>query len=451
MSLLGPDRRTAPARDEDDEERMESNPGMLSRSACRVARAAAGSALFDLSVFLVPFENLFFAPSKGWAAVAPIGFFLYVLVHLRSLPEALVRLRKPLVFLAAIVGVSSLNYLRYPPHPAILLDSARSLALGVTFLVALVVHFEVRGEGIGRTLRILAVAYGVSLGIGLLQYVALHWKLEGVLQVMSDLSARSTLLKGRRVQFTFTEPAYAAMHVYGVLLPLVVLFASHPGTRTLRWVFLGLAAAALLTGSSIRFVVDTAVAAILGVAWLVVRGRRFRFPLAAAAAVALVALGVLSYRTLPRVRNIVTEGVSGDSSLQSRWFRVNAVRHGLAEEPWEIATGYGLSNLRIPFRRGYAAARAEYRGGHRVEVRFLGRNDPTSLLSMPVRLLVEFGAILSVAILVALFSPRWALLYVLVFYVYLTFDSYAFYTVWIYLFFSKIRPPERFGAGPSAS
>ena len=39
--------------------------------------------LFKLGVLLIPFENFWFAPSKGWAALAPLAFFAYCLWNIR--------------------------------------------------------------------------------------------------------------------------------------------------------------------------------------------------------------------------------------------------------------------------------------------------------------------------------------------------------------------------------
>ena len=38
--------------------------------------------IFLIGIFLLPFENFFFAPSFGWATVTPIIFAIYILFNL---------------------------------------------------------------------------------------------------------------------------------------------------------------------------------------------------------------------------------------------------------------------------------------------------------------------------------------------------------------------------------
>ena len=45
--------------------------------------------LFKLAVFLIPFDNLFFAPSTGWATISPILFFIYVFFNIKYLGRVL--------------------------------------------------------------------------------------------------------------------------------------------------------------------------------------------------------------------------------------------------------------------------------------------------------------------------------------------------------------------------
>ena len=40
---------------------------------------------FYIAVFLVPFENLFFAPTAGWATIAPILFGIYFILNINKI------------------------------------------------------------------------------------------------------------------------------------------------------------------------------------------------------------------------------------------------------------------------------------------------------------------------------------------------------------------------------
>ena len=41
--------------------------------------------IFYIAIFLLPFENFFFAPSSGWATITPIILAIYILLNLRVL------------------------------------------------------------------------------------------------------------------------------------------------------------------------------------------------------------------------------------------------------------------------------------------------------------------------------------------------------------------------------
>ena len=50
--------------------------------------------LFFLGIALLPFENMFFAPSAGWGALTPLVFALYVLLNIRYLNRILYKYKK---------------------------------------------------------------------------------------------------------------------------------------------------------------------------------------------------------------------------------------------------------------------------------------------------------------------------------------------------------------------
>lgn len=411
---------------------------MLRTSLRRWQAAFRDDRLFKIAVFLIPFENFFFAPSRGWAAIAPILFFLYCLVHVRELGQSLRNLRRVLLFVGGLIALTSLNFFWSPPDPGLLFDSSRSLALGVTFLVALDLYFNVRGRPASPIIRILVAAYCISIAFGLLQLLVINAGLRDVREVLIALSKRTTL-REPRVQFTFTEPAFISMHLYGVLLPLLVLFRGHRTAWRLRWVFFAFVTVAYLCRPSVRFLLDTMVVLSL---WLLVEYSFRSKRTLAISALGLAVVGgffALSYRTSPRVAAIVDKGVYADGSLAERWFLVNASAIGWAEHPLRTLGGWGLGNCRYPFRVGYEQAVEEYDSDNWGRIYRLREHDPNSMLCMPVRVVSEFGLIAALVILVLLYDRRRLFLFLLILYVYLPFDSLAFYTVWLYVFFVKIR------------
>lgn len=409
--------------------------------------------LFLLGVLLIPFENFWFAPSKGWATVAPLVFFAYCAWNVRVLPQALWRLRKILLFVGLLFGLTSLNFLRYPPNETILFDVCRSLGLGLTFLVSLDLYFRERKGDPGPMLRLLGIGYGISLAVGILQWGAVAMDWDGVLAFFEQISKRSTLGKGR-LQFTFTEPSFITMHLFGVILPMLLVFRGRRECRLLWICLIGIAVVSVFSRTSLRLQVDTFLVALLLLF--------ARFSMQSVQNACYTILGALlvtgflasNYRDNYRVRKLIDAGIYGDDSIASRWFRINACRHGHAEDPVGLMTGHGISNLWVPFRRGYTQAVVEYDNRYRREVNALANKNPTSLLSMPLRLLNEVGLPGLLAILALLFRRRHLLLYALTLYVYLFFDSYAFYTAWLYVFFAcggYRAPPVPEQAAPPAA
>jgi hypothetical protein len=404
-------------------------------------KQARGDLLFRIGIFLLPFENFFFAPSRGWGAIAPIVFLAYGILHFRDVLRLGPEIRKILLVLGGVSAATSLNYLVFPPQLGNVIDAFRALALGIAFLVALVIHFELRAGSVASTLRLLTVAYAVSLGVGVVQFVAVRLGLDPLIAAHDAISKRSTLGIGR-IQFTFTEPSFLSMHVYGVLLPLLVFFRYRPESRRLRWVFAGFVLAGLVAVPSVRFVADTAAVAVLGLVFHLRRMSARGWVVAGLASVVVGGSLIFALHDHPRVRRIVTSGVYGDASLASRFFRIDASLRGYAMRPVSFVTGHGLGNASVPFRRGYEEAKDLFRKKRSVyrEIRLLAREDTFTPYCMPIRIVSEAGILVLGALLFALFDPRRLFLFAAMLWIYLQFDSYAFYTVWLYLFFVKIAP-----------
>ena len=71
--------------------------------------------LFKLAVFFIPFDNLFFAPSRGWATISPILFAFYAITNFKELTQS-IKASSKYVFLIVIIAIySSTLYLFYQP------------------------------------------------------------------------------------------------------------------------------------------------------------------------------------------------------------------------------------------------------------------------------------------------------------------------------------------------
>ncbi len=397
--------------------------------------------LFKLGILLIPFENFWFAPSHGWAAIAPLAFFAYALWNLPQLLTSARNLARVLVPIAILVALSSLNYFAYPPDPSISFDIYRSLGLGISFLVALDLYFGVHRGPPGPVLRILCSAYWISLAFGLLQLLCIYFEWQGIIDVLEDLAKRSTLNR-QRVQFTFTEPSFIAMHLFGVILPMAFIFRKEPESKRLLFLLGTFIFLAFLMRPSLRLRVD--IMAVLFLCMLLIPKGRKGWILSGIGLLIVITLGSIAYVRSERVQNVLSQGLYADPSTGSRVLRINASWIGHEKDPVGFVTGHGIGNIWMPFRLGYPEAAAEYveKSPHDYtrELDQLKNRNPSALLSMPLRLLAELGLVGTLLVIGLLFSRRNLLLYALLLYVYLPFDSYAFYTLWVYLYFVKVRP-----------
>ena len=65
--------------------------------------------LYKIGLFLIPFENFFFAPSAGWAAIAPIVFFIYFFQNIKWIGPILKKEKKPKQLSLRENGISIMN------------------------------------------------------------------------------------------------------------------------------------------------------------------------------------------------------------------------------------------------------------------------------------------------------------------------------------------------------
>ena len=109
-----------------------------------------------------------------------------------------------------------------------------------------------------------------------------------------------------------------------------------------------------------------------------------------------------------RVGQIVEKGIYADGSLASRYFRIQSSVYGYIKNPVQTLFGYGMGNSIIPLRAGYSLAKEKYVSSYVKEVNDLGNPD--------------------------YFDDSVSYEYFFVtLYLYLQFESYAFYALWLYV------------------
>lgn len=183
--------------------------------------------------------------------------------------------------------------------------------------------------------------------------------------------------------------------------------------------------------------VDTAIFLILFALYAVIKDRKHLKRNLFIFASILIFLPAVAMKT-PRISGILRKGVYADASMASRWFRANACLKGMSDDPYDCLFGAGMGNLYLSFNRGYEEAKAEYANDYTKEVdELMDSDDVTSVFNLPIKILAEFGLI------ILLLGIIWILFYrkkvdvftiLMSLWLYIQFDSYAFYTLWIIVF-----------------
>lgn len=384
---------------------------------------------FYLGVFLMPFDNLFFAPSSGWATIAPFLFFLYCILRFNKITIK----ENFLYIILLMISLSLINYIFYNPVLANIIDSLGTLVLGASFYFALTIFFVKEKKSPRLFLKILFVSYFISFLYGVLSVL----DIETIDNIMLVIEKRHY----DRLAFTFTEPSFISMHLFGVILPIIIIFKNYKNEcRNLFFLLVLFCTFTLIFGSSARFLVDTA--CVFVIAFLFVLFKNGITVKKLLLCIGLVVLGVgalFIFKKNPRISSILEKGVYADDSLASRWFRINAILKGFGDNFLSVLFGFGIGNVFYPFNAGYWRAVSEYNNDYMVEVISLNNTTENSFFCGHVRFIGEFGLILYIVFIVYLFkkNKKNMFLCIMTIYLYIQFDSYAFYTVWILLFSSS--------------
>lgn len=387
--------------------------------------------LFYVGLFFIPFDNLIFAPSNGWATISPILFFGFVLINIDK-----VRLSfktETVFFFLSLLLLSTINYVFYPFDVGALADTVSTLLLGVS--VYLSVSIMIRGKKFNkrRVINIVFIAYLISFVYGVISMLGIS----SIDSFMASLEKRHY----DRLSYTFTEPSFISMHLYGVLLPIIFIFRKNRHVYKLVFLLLAFIAFTFIFGKSSRFILDTIVVLV----FYFIRKINFKRILTYVILALLILFGVLFIRYVgplilgERLQRIYEYGIYADASLASRWFRINASLNGYLQKPLNFFFGFGVSNTDYPFKLGYNIAFLEYKNPYLDEVLAMENTINTQLFCMPIRIISDIGLLGFAFIVIKTFKKRYLFLYLVMFYLYLQFDSFSFYTFWIYLAFLNFR------------
>ena len=407
--------------------------------------------LFTLAVFFIPFDNLFFAPSRGWATISPIIFALYAITNLKQLGRS-IRLNSKYVFLMVVLLIYSFSlYLFYKPDLANTMDGVITLSFGILFYLSLYIRYIIYEIDMKKDVKVLTFAYSLSFAYGLVKFIALKLGI-GVVLSMFDLIEKRYY---DRLAFSFTEPSFISLHIAGVIY-LTYLATKDKLLKKKLLILIGLfCGLTLISGDSARFLVDFIVIFSLIVAKLLVQRKIKLSKKIVIFVLILIISSVLALQIQGNTRvtkmlngDTYTDMIYSDPSLAARFFRINSSIRGYENEPVRALFGAGLGNSYYFLQYGFYDALEEYANPYTSEVAVLSNSKDNQLFCMPIRLISELGLVWFIAIMLLIFSKViknkeniFDLLIIL--YLYVQFDSFAFYTFPLYLFIIDYKARKR--------
>ena len=407
--------------------------------------------VFYLAVFFLPFENFFFAPSSGWAAISPLIFALYIFLNFKLLFKTILKLRKIFIFFIVAIILGSLT--AFLNHVAMLdfLDSFVPLFLGAISLLSFYIFYS-KKKSLRIVVDLIVISYALCAVVGLFEFLSLKLNNFTFSEWLASLFKRDYLTTNSRVQFFFTEPSFIGMHLFGILLPLYFLSRR----KDLLFIFFLILLEAIAFGSGVRVIIDIAVVAIMFFIYLLITHKKARFiPLI----VLILSLGfIFAYNNNTRVQKIVDDGIYADGSLASRYFRVKSSLIGYTKTPVKTLTGFGLGNSIEPIHLGYDDAIKDYDSDYTREVYDLDSkktdfHDDSVAYSLYIRFISEFGLVMFIIALIYLIKltknsnlPQKWLYFSIILYIYIQFESLGFYALWLFIvsmIFSSTRVSSR--------
>lgn len=393
--------------------------------------------IFYIAVAFIAFDNLFFAPASGWATITPLILVLYSILNINCWINVIKKYWRILVVFGVILIFSFISY--FTVHFVLnnVLNAFISIGLGAVCLVSLDIFFRQKKHTLNEIIPILIVSYSISMFFGIFQYIAIKGNVEWMIKFADSFSKRSYITANiPRVQFLFTEPSFITMHIFGVLLPIYLL-TKDKKILTLMISFLILA---LGISRTVRLYLDLFVVIAIYAIIYVIKNLRKKSTIVLLLATTIVGGFSLNYlyNHSNRVHDIMTKGVYADGSLASRYFRVQSAIYGYETDYYHFLFGYGIGNALVPIRQGYERARPTYKNSFVTEVDQLG--DPnhetdSDTICMYIRMISEFGFIPTLLLIYMIFrksmQAKNLLMFTIISYLYIQFESYAFYGVWI--------------------
>ena len=331
-----------------------------------------------LALVLLPVDGTVFGVyAPFWTPISPWLFMIYALLH----PIQLARLVRrytalSLVVPLVLVSTSIPGWYAFGIHPKPLVWSLAAVAGAWACFASLHIALSRKRLDWRPMVVTLLIVYALSFVVGVGQWLSIVLDVQSVRAWFASLMARSYIpvksqWGGGRPQFTFAEPSYIGMHLFGVLLPVYWLirrqsiFGLRPRSRDrmlarlVAMLIVVYAAGAIVMGAGVRIIVDSliAVAVVVTVSadFSAVRGRL----VAAAEYLGIVVLTGVVMVGNSRLSSLAELGLlRGDGSMAMRiWQTLGPLAGGL-RDPLHLLFGFGSGNIADAAKAGAADASA---------------------------------------------------------------------------------------------
>lgn len=367
----------------------------------------------------------------------------YNIFNIRYLPKLLTKEKGLILFLLIILTQSFLVSLIFGNNIFInIIDSLGTLFLGINIYFALLINYYLKKNDYVKDIKLLTVSYFLSFFYGLIRLISFNLSITPIENIFLTIEKRPY----PRLAFSFTEPSFISMHVFGILFLLYLILKRERLKKQILLLIVLFSVLTILNFASARFLLDFLVIFFITLVYFIIK-RKISFTrkiILVCVLIFFLSFGIYLINSNPRLARIVEKGVYADASLASRWFRVNASFKGYLEAPFRTYLGAGLGNAYVFLNLGYDEAFEEYQNSYMKEVRGLYNTTHNQFFSMPVRLISEFGIfVFLIVIIYFIYIARNSevnnkyLVLLIFFYLYIQFDSYAFYTMWLVLFIFK--------------
>lgn len=380
-----------------------------------------------------------------WTPIAPLFFVLYAIFNVKYLVRSMRKFAGFYVFFIALIALSFFGWMTIGFHTLHVFRTLFALLAGLACLASLDIAFRLKRVSRNKALILLMVVYWLVFVVGIVQWYGCKTNDASLTALFERLMERNYM--PRKPQFLFAESSYIGMHLFGVLLPLFWLTKR----RSLAVLVVVFAVGSAIMGVGVRILIDAVVALLLWVVIAIPWGKKSVVIPAVAGLGAIGAGGAVVLSHDSRVQSLLGQGIlQGDFSTFARIFRTICPLMAGYHDHAHLLFGFGAGNLKDAIKRGYQPACdwLNARGGD------TARNGEIGLLANPhtedyyftmngyVSFIAEFGVVMLIALFALViahitinkaWNKRNICWLLLLMYLYLQFEAYAFYAFWLFI------------------